>query len=134
VGWCPRSLTNTISADLDSFLRGQALWFNEGIETGRWGNGSEEAPYSPDSENIALSEMVSSSNDKETVELKGQTRHAHVDMDGMEIDAGPETLVADIEMDGVITCEDPRPIDPITTVMGILWRIEGILTETETCM
>ncbi len=32
--------------------------------------------------------------DKERVELKGQTRHAHLDMDGMEIDAEPETLVA----------------------------------------
>ena len=132
VGWCPRSLAHTISADLDSFLRGQALWLNEGIETGRWGNGAEEAPYSPDSENIALSEMVSSSNDKETVELKGQTRHAHVDMDGMEIDAEPETLVADGEMDGGITCESPSPIDPIMSLMGILWRIEDILTEADT--
>ena len=31
--------------------------------------------------------------DKERVELKGQTRHAHLDMDGMEIDTEPETLV-----------------------------------------
>ncbi len=38
------------------------------------------------------------------------------------------------EMDGDITCETPSPIDPIMTVMGILWRIEGILTETDTRM
>ena len=53
-------------------------------------------------------------------------------MDGMEIDTGPETLVADSEMDGGITCEAPSLIDPITAVMGILWRIESILTETDT--
>ena len=134
VGWCPRSLTHTISADLDSSFRGQAPWLNEGIETGRWGNGAEEAPDSPDSENMVLSEKVSSSSNRETVELKGQTRHAHLDMDGMEIDAEPETLVADGEMDGGITCEAPRPINPIMAVMGILWRIEGILTEADTRM
>jgi hypothetical protein len=134
VGWCPRRIAHTISADLDSFSRGQALWLNEGIETGRWGNGAEEAPYSPDSENIALSEMVSSSSNKETVEPKGQMRHTHLDMDGMEIDTAPEALVADGEMDGGITCEVPRSIDPIMTVMGILWRIEGILTEADTHM
>ena len=33
--------------------------------------------------------------------------HAHLGMDGMEIDTEPETLVADGEMDGDITCE-PR--------------------------
>ncbi len=96
--------------------------------------GVEETPYSSDSENITLSEMVSRSSKKETVELKGQMRHAHLDMDGMEIDDEPETLGADGEMDGGITCEAPRPIDPITTVMGILWRIEGILTEVDTHM
>ena len=78
--------------------------------------------------------MVSSSSNKETVDLKGQMSHAHLDMDGIEIDDEPETSVADGEMDGVITCEGPRPIDPIMTVMGILWRIEGILTETDTLM
>ncbi len=134
LGWCPRRLAHTISADLDSFLRGLALWLNEGIETGRWGNGSEEAPYSTDSENMTLSEMVSISIDKETVELMGQTRHAHLDMDGMEIDDESETLVSDGEMDGGITCEAPRPIDPIMTVMDILWRIEGILAEADTHM
>ena len=56
-------------------------------------------------------------------------RHAHLDMDGMEIDTAPETLAADGEMDGGITCEAPRPIDPIMVVMGILWRIEGILKQ-----
>jgi ribonuclease HI len=134
MGWCPRSLAHTISADPDSFLRGQALWLNEGIETGRWGNGAEEAPYSSDSENMTLSEMVSSSSNRETVEPKGQMRHAHLDMDGMEIDTTPETPTADGEIDRDITCEVPRPIDPITAVMGILWRIEGILTEADTRM
>ena len=52
----------------------------------------------------------------------------------MEIDTEPETLTADGEIDGDITCEVPRPIDPTTTVMGILWRIEGILTEVDTHM
>ncbi len=55
---CPRNLARTLSADLDSFLRGLALWLNEGIETGRWGNGAEEAPYSHDSENLLLSEIM----------------------------------------------------------------------------
>ena len=64
-----------------------------GIETGRWGNGAEEAPYSSDSKNLLLSEIVGDGSDKERVELKGQTRHAHLDMDGMEIDTEPETLV-----------------------------------------
>jgi hypothetical protein len=134
LGWCPRSLTHTISTDLDSFLRGLALCLNEGIETGRWCNGAEEDPYSSDSENMSLSEIVSTGSDKETVELKGQTRHAHLDTDGMEIDAEPESLVADDEVDGVITCEAPRPIDPIMTVMDTLRRIEGILTEADTHM
>ena len=74
----------------------------------------EETPYSPDSENMALSEMVSSSSNRETVEPKGHMRHAHLDMDGMEIDTAPETLTADGEIDRDITCEVPRPIDPIT--------------------
>jgi hypothetical protein len=39
-------------------------------------------------------------------------------MDGMEIDAEPETLVADGEMDGDITCEAQRSMDPIMAVMG----------------
>ena len=43
-----------------------------------------------------------------------------MDMDGMEIDTEPETLVADGEMNGGITCEVPRPIDTIMAVMGIL--------------
>ncbi len=77
-----------------------ALWLNEGIETGRWGTGAEEAPYSPDSKNMTLSEIVSSDSDKERVDLKGQTRHAHLDMDGMETDVEPETLVAGGEVDG----------------------------------
>ena len=94
-----------------------------------WGNGAEEAPYSSDSENISQSGMVSSSSNKETVEPKGQMRHAHLDMDGMEIDTAPETPTADGEIDRDITCEVPRPIDPITVVMGILWRIEGILKQ-----
>ncbi len=41
---CPRNLVRALSADLDGFLRGLALWFNEEIETGRWGNGTELFP------------------------------------------------------------------------------------------
>jgi hypothetical protein len=106
-----------------SFLRGLALWLNEGIETGRWGNGAEVAPYSPDSKNLLLSEIVRGDSDKERVELKGQTRHAHLDMTGMEIDAEPETLVSCVEVGEEIAGEAPRPMDPIMTVMGILWRV-----------
>ena len=72
--------------------------------------------------------------DKERVELKGQTRHTHLDMDGMEIDAEPETLVACGEVDEGIAGEAPRPMDPIMTAMVILWRIEGILKEEDTHM
>ena len=79
-GLCPRNLARTLTADLDSFLRGLALWLNEGIETGRWGNGAEEAPYSPDYENLLISEIMKCGSDRESLELKGQTRHAHLDM------------------------------------------------------
>ena len=133
-GWCPRNLTHTISADLKSFLRGLALWINEGIETGRWGNGAEDVPYSPDSKNLLLSEIVRGGSDKERVDLKGQTRHSHLDMDGMEIDAEPETLVACGELDEEIAVETSSPMDPIMTVMDILWRVEGILKEVDTCI
>ena len=64
-GVYPRNLTRTISADLDNFLWGLALWLNEGIETGRWGNGTEEAPYSSDSKNLLLSEIVGDGSDKD---------------------------------------------------------------------
>ena len=92
-----------ISADLDRFLRGLALWFNEGIETGQWGNETEEDPYSTDSKNLLLSELVRDGSDEERLELQGQTRHAHLDIDGMEIDAEPESLVACGEVDKVVT-------------------------------
>jgi hypothetical protein len=59
---CVRGTWSELSADLDGFLRGLALWLNEGIETGRWGNGAEEAPHPTDSENLPLSEIM-----KETV-------------------------------------------------------------------
>jgi hypothetical protein len=42
---------------------------------------------------------VRGDSDKERVDLKGQTRHAHLDMDGMEIDVEPETLVSCGEVD-----------------------------------
>ena len=51
-----------------SFLWGLALWINEGIETGRWGNGSEEGEYSPDSENLLLSEKMKDYSDRERVD------------------------------------------------------------------
>jgi hypothetical protein len=72
--------------------------------------------------------------DRERVELKDQTRHAHLDMNGMEIDAEPEALVASGELDEVIACEAPRPMDAIMAVMGILWRVEGALKEADTHM
>ncbi len=55
-------------------------------------------------------------------------------MDGMEIDAEPETLVACGEVDEGIACETPWSMDPIMVVMVILWRVEGILKETDTRM
>ncbi len=70
--------------------------------------------------------------DKERVDLKCQTRYAHLDMDGMEIDAEPETLVTCGEVGEEIAGEAPRPMDPIMTVMDILWRVEGILKEVDT--
>ena len=51
----------TLSANLhqvgDHFIES----ISEVDPAGRWGNGAEEAPYSSDSENMTLSEMVSSS-------------------------------------------------------------------------
>ena len=79
---CPRNLVRALSADLDGFLRGLALWLNEGIETGRWGNGSEEVPHPPDSENLLLSEIMKDDSNRGRVELKGSTRHAHLDVNG----------------------------------------------------
>ncbi len=46
------------------------LWLNEGIETVRWGNGAEEAPYSPDSENLLLSEIMKESSDRKTLRVE----------------------------------------------------------------
>ena len=45
----------------------------------------------------------------------------------MEIDAEPEALVAGGEEDEGIACEAPA-------VMGILWRVEGVLKEADTRM
>ena len=57
----------------------------EGIETGRWGNGAEEAPYLPDSENLSLSGIMKGDSERERAEPNDPTRHAHLDMNGMEI-------------------------------------------------
>jgi len=84
---CSRNLVRAITADINSFLRGLALCLNEGIETGQWGNGTEEAPYSPDCENLLLSEILKDDSVREREELKSLARHAHVDIDGMEVDA-----------------------------------------------
>ncbi len=81
---------------------------------------------------LLLSEIVRDDSDRERVDLKGQTRHTHLDMDGMEIDAEPETLVSTCEVDEGIAGQVPRPMDPIMTVMDILWRVEGILKEADT--
>ena len=58
----------------------------------------------------------------------------NLDMNGMEIDVEPESLVGIDEVDEGIMGEDPRPMDPIMTVMDILWRVEGVLKETDTHM
>ena len=71
-GLCPRNLVRTLSSDLNIFLRGLALWLNEGIETRRWGNGTEETEYSPDSKNLLPSEIMKGDSDRERVDLKGQ--------------------------------------------------------------
>ena len=107
-------------ADLDSFLRGLALWPNEGIETGQWGNGTEEAPYSPDCENLLLSEILKDDSVRERVELKSSVRHAHLDIDGMEVDAEYEDSVASGELYEVIVGDAPKPVNPITVVTSIL--------------
>ena len=57
--------------------------------------------------------------------------HAHLDMDGMEIDAEPETLVVCGE---VRAGETHMPMDPIMVMKGILWKVEGILKEADTRM
>ena len=64
--------------------------------------------------------------------MKGQTKHAHLDMDGMEIDVEPEDLVDNSEVDEGIADEAPRTMDPIMTVMDILWRVECVLKEANT--
>jgi hypothetical protein len=66
---CPRNLTRTLSTDLGRFIRGLELSLNVRIQTGRWGNGAE-APYSPDSESLLLSEKMKDDSDMERVELK----------------------------------------------------------------
>ncbi len=94
-----------------------ALWLKEEIETGRWGNGAEEAPYSPDSESLLISEIMKDDSDRERMELKGQTRHAHLDMDGME---SSHVALA------------PRPMDPIMAVMVATKRCSTIFGNAET--
>jgi hypothetical protein len=131
---CPWNLVRASSADLDGFLRGLALWLNEGIETGRWGNGAEEAPHPTDSENLLLSEIVKDDSNRGRVELKGSTRHAHLDVNGMDIHVEPEDSATNGELHKVIVDGAPKPIDPIMAVMGILLRVEAVLKESDTCM
>jgi hypothetical protein len=128
---CPRNLVRSLSADLDGFLRGLALWFNEEIETGRWGNGAEEAPHPPDSENLLLSEIMKDDSKRGRVELKGSVRHAHLDVNGMDIDVEPEDLTTNGDLHEVIVDGAPKPLDPIMEVMGILLRVEVALKETD---
>ncbi len=66
--------------------------------------------------------------------MKGSTRHAHLDVNGMDIDVEPEDLATNGELDEVIVDGAPKPMDPIMTVMGILLRVEVALKEANTCM
>jgi hypothetical protein len=66
------------------------------------------------------------------VNLKSPARHVHLDMNGMEIDTEPEDSVTTGELYEAIVGNDPKPVDPIMVVMGILWRVEGDLKETDT--
>jgi hypothetical protein len=68
------------------------------------------------------------------VELKGSTRHAHLDVNGMDIDVEPEDLTTNGDLHEVIVDAAPKPLDPIMEVMGILLRVEVALKETDTCM
>ena len=74
--------------------------------------------------------------DRERVELKSQTRHVHLDMNGMENDVEPEALVVSGELDRVVVGGAQRPMGPITVVpvMGILWKVGGFLKESDTHM
>jgi hypothetical protein len=68
------------------------------------------------------------------VELKGATRHAHLDVNGMDIDVEPEDLATNGDLHEVIVDGAPKPLDPTMTVMGILLRVEVTLKEADTCM
>jgi len=81
-----------------------------------------------------LSEILRNDSVRERVELKSPTRHTHLDMNGMEIDDEPEDSVATGELYETIVGDVPKPVVPIMTVMGILWRVEGALKETDTRM
>jgi len=62
-------------------------------------------------------------NVRERVELKSSARHAHLDIDGMEMDAEYEDSVASGELCEVIVGDAPKPVGPITAVTSILWRL-----------
>ena len=47
----------------------------------------------------------------------------------MEIEAEPAALVASGEVDEVIEDEVPRPVDPITAMMGVLWKVGDFYTK-----
>jgi hypothetical protein len=109
---------------IDVFLRRLALCLNEGIETERWGNGVEEVPHPSGSKNLLLSEIMKDDSNRGRVDLKGSTSHAHLDVNGMDIDVEPEDLATNGEIYDVILDGDPKPMDPIMMVMGILLRVE----------
>jgi hypothetical protein len=68
------------------------------------------------------------------MELKDSTRHAHLHVNGMDIDVEPEDLTTNGKLHEVIVDEAPKPMVPIMVVMGILLRVEVVLKETDTCM
>ncbi len=68
------------------------------------------------------------------VELKGSTRHAHLDVNGMDIDVEPEDIATNGELHEVIVDGALKPMDPMMAVMGILLRVEVALKEADTCM
>lgn len=74
--------------------------------------------------------------DRERAELKSQTRHVHLDMNGMENDVEPEPLVVSGELDRGVAGGAQWPMGPITvvSVMGVLWKVWDFLkNQIHTC-
>ncbi len=55
-------------------------WFTDPGALGRWGNGAEEVPHPPVSENLLLSEIMKGDSNRGSVELKDSTMHVHLDV------------------------------------------------------